>query len=72
MKAAILVSVLVLLLGFMTVLLIYKKYASGFTDKEKKISEISNYFGEKLTFKKLKNRCPECTNVDYYRAKKFI
>ena len=63
---------LVFLLLFIISLFIYKRYTSGFKDKEQKIEEIAGYLGDKLTYKKLKKRCPECTNIDYYKAKGFI
>lgn len=57
---------------FIFALILYKSYVSGFQDKEEKINRIANHLGKNLTYKKLKRRCPECTNVDYYKAKKFI
>lgn len=66
------VVILVFFLFFIISLLLYKTYVSGFKDKDQKIEEISKYLGDKLTYRMLKSRCPECTNIDYYKAKGFI
>lgn len=57
---------------FLVSLFIYEHYSSGFVDKNEKINKIVKHLGDKLTYQELKRRCPECDNVDYYRARKFI
>lgn len=57
---------------FIIALSIYEYYSSGFEDKESKIDKIAKHLGDKLTYSELKRRCPECDNVDYYKAKGFI
>jgi p-aminobenzoyl-glutamate transporter AbgT len=67
-KEILLGVVLVIALFFMIALTIYNQVESGFKDKQDKIQQVYEYFGNKLTYKELKKRCPECTNVDYYRV----
>ena len=64
--------ILVGFLLFIGMLFLYEHYTSGFKDKNQKIQEISDHFGDKLTYKDLKKRCPECNNIDYYHVKKYI
>lgn len=60
------------LLLFLVSLGVYEYLSSGFKDKDKKIEEIVNFMGDKLSYNELKRRCPECDNIDYFKAKKYI
>lgn len=65
--AMVVLSVIFLLMA--VGIIIYSKYKSGFTDKSVKIQQSVDRHGDKLTFRRLKSACPECTNVDYYKAR---
>ncbi len=71
-KDMILGIVLAFFLFFLIALFAYEHYSSGFVDKNEKIGKIVKHLGNKLTYQELKRRCPECDNIDYYRARKFI
>jgi hypothetical protein len=66
--------IVLFILAFFAILgyIIYKSSTAGFTDKEEKIKKIKADLGGKLTYKALKSKCPECTNVDYYKALELI
>lgn len=65
-----------IVIGFILVTIItlglYKYNESGFQDRDEKIKQIAYHLGTKLTYETLKKRCPECTNVDYYKVKKLV
>jgi hypothetical protein len=54
------------------ILVLYQFNSSGFEDRDTKIKQIAQHLGSSLTYETLTKRCPECTNIDYYRAKKYI
>jgi len=49
---------------------IYTKYQAHFADESKEYS-VAKYLHEKnqLTYKNLKKRCPNCTNINYMEFK---
>lgn len=65
-------GIFVFFILFLIALWIYESNDSGFRDKQEKINEIYQFMGDRLTYRELKKRCPECTNVDYYRVKRKI
>lgn len=60
--------IFIFMIFFIIMLGIYQHLSSGFESKNDKIDRIYKHLGSRLTFSELKKRCPECTNVDYYRV----
>lgn len=60
--------ILIFFIVFIMALGVYERITAGFESKTEKIDKIYKHLGDKLTFRELKKRCPECTNVDYYHV----